>query len=79
MASDQGKKNIDLVSVMASNQFKQNFELISSQIRQNIEMAKRMTNTFFKTTGTFSKEANTAFENTWKEMMASAERLKNSF
>ncbi len=39
-------------------------------------MGTAMTNSFIKMSGTLSKEANIAFENARKEMMASAERMR---
>jgi len=39
-------------------------------------MGTTMTNSFIKMSGTLSKEANIAFENARKEMMASAERMR---
>jgi hypothetical protein len=47
--------------------------MASNQIKHNVEMGTAMTNSFIKMSGTLSKEANIAFENARKEMMASAE------
>jgi hypothetical protein len=50
--------------------------MASNQIKHNVEMGTAMTNSFIKMNGTLSKEANIAFENARKEMMASAERMR---
>ena len=64
---------------MASNQIKHNVEMASNQIKHNVEMGTAMTNSFIKMSGTLSKETTVAYENARKEMMASAERMKDSF
>ena len=58
---------------------RENIEMASNQIKQNVEMGTAMTNSFIKMSGTLSKETTVAYENARKEMMASAERMKDSF
>ena len=58
---------------------RENIEMASNQIQHNVEMGTAMTNSFIKISGTLSKETNVAYENARKEMMASAERMKDSF
>lgn len=57
---------------------RENIEMASNQIQHNVEMGTAMTNSFIKISGTLSKETNVAYENAMKEMMASAERMKDS-
>jgi hypothetical protein len=42
-------------------------------------MGTAMTNSFIKMSGTLIKETTVAYENARKEMMASAEKMKDSF
>jgi hypothetical protein len=58
---------------------RENIEMASNQIKHNVEMGTAMTNSFIKMSGTLSKETTVAYENARKEMMASAERMKDSF
>lgn len=58
---------------------RENIEMASNQIKHNVEMGTAMTNSFIKMSGTLSKETTVANENARKEMMASAERMKDSF
>lgn len=58
---------------------RENIEMASNQIKHNAEMGTAMTNSFIKMSGTLSKETTVANENARKEMMASAERMKDSF
>ena len=58
---------------------RENIEMASNQIKYNVEMGTAMTNSFIKMSGTLSKETTVANENARKEMMASAERMKDSF
>jgi len=71
---------------MASNQIKHNVEMASNQIKHNVEMWTAMTNSFIKMSATLSKETTVGYENARtsaermrNEMMASAERMKDSF
>jgi len=73
--SNQIKHNVE----MASNQIKHNVEMASNQIKHNVEMGIAMTNSFIKMSGALSKETTLAFENARKEMMTSAEKMKDSF
>jgi polyhydroxyalkanoate synthesis regulator protein len=58
---------------------RENIEMASNQIKHNVEMGTAMTNSFIKMSGTLSKETTVANENARKELMASAERMKDSF
>lgn len=58
---------------------RENIEMASNQIKHNVEMGTAMTNSFIKMSGMLSKETTVANENARKEMMASAERMKDSF
>jgi hypothetical protein len=58
---------------------RENIEMASIQIKHNVEMGTAMTNSFIKMSGTLSKETTVAYGNARKEMMASAERTKDSF
>ena len=53
-----------------------NIGMASNQIKHNVEMGATMTNSFIKRSGTLSKETSVAYENARKEMMASAERMR---
>ncbi len=58
---------------------RENIETASNQIKHNVEMGTAMTSFYIKMSGTLCKETNVAYENARKEMMASAERIKDSF
>jgi polyhydroxyalkanoate synthesis regulator protein len=58
---------------------RENIEMASNQMKHNVEMGTAMTNSFIKMSGTLSKETTVANENARKEMMASAEKMKDSF
>ena len=60
---------------------KENIEMESNQINQikhNLEMGIALTNSFIKMSQTLSAETNIPYENARKEMMASAEKMKDS-
>lgn len=57
---------------------KENIEMASNQIKHNVEMGTALTNSFIKMSQTLSKETNISYENARKEMMASAEKMKDS-
>jgi hypothetical protein len=58
---------------------RENIEMASNLIKHNVEMGTAMTNSFIKMSGTLSKETTVTYEKARKEMMASAERMKDSF
>lgn len=75
LASKQMKQNFE----MAYNQIKQSIEMASNQTKQNIEMTAAMSRYFSLIGGTHNTEVNAAIENAKNEMMASVEKVKDSF